>query len=134
MVKQRFERLNSSGGASNSAGAPASTAIPRPSVPRTNPDAGLSPEEIRIRNSPAIAKVTSFDPDWGYLTINGGTENNLTQGLELAVRRGHELLGLVKISQIYENDSEAELIGRWRRDKEMLKPRPGDDLLPYSPF
>lgn len=142
LVSKRFEQINSGNGGSapqsmpvQSTPAPSSSSsMTAPSPPRYNPDAGLTPEQIRLRDSPAIAKVTSYNSGWGYVTLNAGSENNLTQGRELAVRRGGEVLGLVKISAIYENDSEAELIGRWRRDLEVPRPEAGDDLLPYPLF
>ncbi|MEM1295427.1 MAG: hypothetical protein AAGH89_08675, partial [Verrucomicrobiota bacterium] len=142
LVSKRFEQINSGNGGSSQSMTVQSTPVPSPSSspifapspPRYNPDEGLTPEQIRLRDSPAIAKVTSFNSGWGYITLNAGSENNLTQGRELAVRRGGEVLGLVKISAIYENDSEAELIGRWRRDLESPRPEAGDDLLPYPLF
>ncbi len=142
MVSQRFERLNSGGGSEPPASSPSTPTGYRPSTitsspaptNRYDPDEGLTPEELRLRDSPAIAKVTSYNAGWGYITLNAGSNNNLSPDSELAVRRGHKVLGLVKISELYEKDSEAELIGRWRRDTEAPKPQAGDDLLPYPPF
>tara|TARA_R110002096_G_scaffold4501_33_gene21276 strand:- start:301 stop:1194 length:894 start_codon:yes stop_codon:yes gene_type:complete len=142
LVSKRFEQINSGNtnssqpqpGVAQSAPAPPKPSLGGSSAPRYDPDEGMTPEEIRLRDSPAIAKVTWSDSSYNFVTIDAGSQNNLSEGRELAVRRGGQILGLVKISAVYEKDSEAELIGRWRRDLEVPRPVAGDDLLPYPPF
>lgn len=146
LVSQRFEQLSSPGRASASQ-APAARGEPLPggALPSSAPafdnlmatqNAGpqLSPDEQRIRDAPAIARVREYDPDWHFVVLDGGKERNIVPGTQLAVRRGHQILGLIRVDEVENNESVAELQGTWRADAQAIKPRRGDDVVTYPPF
>jgi hypothetical protein len=135
MVSQRFEQLNSSrtNPALASAGR-SQTGAALADLPAAPPVPDLTPEQLQIRDAPAIARVREYDPDWHFVVLDGGKERNLTEGTQLAIRRGHELLGLIRVDEVLERESVAELQGPWRADSQAPKPRRGDDAVTYPPF
>jgi len=94
----------------------------------------LSQAEIRVRDAPAIAQIREYDSDWHFVVLDGGEERNIKEGTQLAVRRGHSILGLIKVDEVLEQESVAELQGDWRADTQAPKPRRGDDVITYPLF
>lgn len=148
LVSQRFEQLNSPGGAASAPAAPSPmqpAARPETQLPSARSPLGdllasapsnpqLTPEQIRVRDAPAIAHVRQYDADWHFVVLDGGKERNIAEGTQLAVRRGHEILGLIKVDEVLENESVAELVGTWRTDAQATKPLRGDDIVTYPLF
>lgn len=150
LVSQRFEELSSA--RAKTAGpkpgkAPASSeSVPGARLPSSSPSFGnlgtpreaaagtLTPEEQRIRGAPAIARVREYDPDWHFVVLDGGKERNIATGTQLAVRRGHQILGLIRVDEVEDNESVAELLGNWRVDAQGPKPQKGDDVVTYPLF
>jgi hypothetical protein len=148
MVREHFDRLNSSRPGTGQAATPGSARPGYPAPSGTGPSSSamdtlsanappvreLSTAETRIRDAPAIATVNEYDSDWHFVVIDGGKERNISEGAQLAVRREHKILGLIKVDEVLENQSVAELQGAWRNDAQAPKPRPGDDVITYPLF
>ncbi|MEM0970215.1 MAG: hypothetical protein AAGJ31_12730 [Verrucomicrobiota bacterium] len=139
MVSQRFEQLSSIGSSqsaqsssppSTSRFAPIDTARALPSRASST----LSDEDLKIKNDPAIAGVSEYESDWHFVVIDGGQERNLSPGTQLAIRRGHTILGLIRLDEVLENESVGELIGPWKADSQAPKPSRGDSVIPYPLF
>ncbi len=139
-MSQRFEQLNQGGGSEAPSRQPggfspgASPSADERALLEEKQRAQLSQAQRRIRDAPAIASVKQYDADWQFVVINGGQRRNLEPGRELAVRRGHEILGLVRLDEVLEEESIGELVGAWRRDKNLAKPEAGDDVITYPLF
>lgn len=150
LVSQRFEELSAaraktaaakSGKTPSLTDSVAGARLPSSSPSFGNPGtsreaagAALSAEEQRTRAAPAIARVREYDPDWHFVVLDGGKERNIAPGTQLAVRRGHQILGLIRVDEVEENESVAELQGNWRVDAQGPKPQKGDDVVTYPLF
>jgi hypothetical protein len=144
LMRQRFESL--SGAAPGTPGADSAPPPPEsflPPAPGTTAKAPssfvpsrttLSPAQQRIRDAPSLGKVMEYDADWHFVVISCGANHNLTQNQQLAIRRGHEILGLVRLDEVLPDQSVAELDGSWKVDPQAPKPQLGDDVLTYPPF
>lgn len=105
-----------------------------------NPPGGNPEVEERIarmRNqvlqAPALARVTSFDNDWGIVTFNAGLSQNVKKNQRFAVRRGADILGWIKVDEVQQNQSIAVLVTN-RDDETVQKPDVGDDLIDFELF
>lgn len=91
----------------------------------------------RMRNqvlqAPSLARVTSFDNDWGIVTFNAGLSQNVKKDQRFAVRRGADILGWIKVDEVQENQSIAVLVTN-RDDETVQKPEVGDDLIDFELF
>ena len=94
----------------------------------------ISQEKEKVRDAPAVARVKKYDSDWHFIVLDGGVRRNLKKGRQLAVRRGHEVLGIVEVDEVMEDESIAELVGKWRVDPKAAKPQSGDDVIAYPLF
>lgn len=90
--------------------------------------------EKKIKNTPAIGKIVSFDEGWNLVTINAGTSNGVKKDQRYSIRRGSELLGIVKISEVFPSVSNANIVTNNRAFEGTLKPKAGDDIISYDPF
>lgn len=90
--------------------------------------------EEQVRRQPAIAKVVDYDPEWAILVLNGGSENNIRPEMRLAVRRGVEILGFIKVTEVEPNQSIAELMSPNKFSPTARKPKPGDDIIAFNLF
>jgi len=147
-MRQRFESLSGPAGTAPApvpgapaapesflppAGSPSSSSESRTPAylpPRTT----LTPAQQRIREAPSLGKVMEYDTDWHFVVISCGANHNLTQSQQLAIRRGHEILGLVRLDEVLPDESIANLEGAWKVDAQAPKPQVGDDVLTYPPF
>ena len=64
-----------------------------------------SPLQIKIKGLPSIAKVKSFNADYGFVEIDGGKNKNLESGMPFAIRRDAMIVGRVKIGDTIEDGS-----------------------------
>lgn len=90
--------------------------------------------EEQVRRQPAIAKVVDYDPEWAILVLNGGSENNIQPEMRLAVRRGADILGFIKVTEVEPNQSIAELMSPNKFSPTARKPKPGDDVIAFNLF
>lgn len=83
---------------------------PAPSVP-VAPIAPppLTSNQRMILAAPAIAKVTEYIPDSGFVVINAGSTRKLEKGMIFAIRRGNAIIGRVKITGLEEGSAIADL-------------------------
>jgi hypothetical protein len=120
-------------------------AIPPPGIPgpedatATPPSPAETEAEIaamaeQIKRQSAIAKVTHYNAEGAFLILDGGTDRNLKPEMRLAVRRGSEILGFIKIVQVEANESVAELMSKNKHSPTARKPGPGDDVIAFNLF
>jgi vacuolar-type H+-ATPase subunit I/STV1 len=64
----------------------------------------LSPLQQKIKDAVALAEVAGVNDEWGFVTINAGTNQMVEPGIVFAVRRGNYIVGRVKVASA-ENDS-----------------------------
>lgn len=104
--------------------------------PGGNPEVEARLQRMRsqVLAQPSLAKVTSFDKDWGIVTFNAGSVQGVQKDQRFAVRRGSEILGWVKVDQVEEAQSIAILVTKNRSDDTSLKPEVGDDLIDFELF
>lgn len=122
------------GGASQPLLPPGSSSS-KPLLPPSSKNSdGLSATEKRVRDAPSLAKVTEYNQDYQFIVLDGGARRNLSVGSKLAVRRGHEVLGLVEVEDVFEDESSAKLTGPWAVKRDMPRPQVGDDLIQYPLF
>lgn len=88
----------------------------------------------QIRRQPAIAQVVEYDNDFAFLIINGGTDRNIKTDMRLAVRRGSEILGFIKVVEVDPTESVAELMSQNKHSPTARKPQAGDDVIAFNLF
>ncbi len=94
----------------------------------------LSAAQDQIRNAPAIGKVVSFDPDWNFVTVSAGDRSNVEEGQRYSIRRGVDLIGVVKIQRVFPEESIAGLVTKSNDYDAAVKPQAGDDVILYEPY
>ncbi len=67
-------------------------------------EADLSPMQQKIKDAVALAEVAGVNDEWGFVTINAGTNQMVEPGIVFAIRRGTYIVGRVKVASA-ENDS-----------------------------
>lgn len=104
--------------------------------PGGNPEVEARMQRMRsqVMAAPSLAKVTSYDKDWGIVTFNAGANQGVQKDQRFAVRRGAEILGWIKVDQVEEAQSIAILVTKNRSDDTALKPEVGDDLIDFELF
>gem|GEM_PF-445287 len=102
--------------------------------PGGNPDVEQRMARLReqVRLSPALARVTSYNNDWGLVTFNAGSSQGVALEQRYAVRRGDDILGWVRVEEVQPNAAVAVLVTKNRNADTALKPEPGDDLIKYE--
>lgn len=85
--------------------APAIPAIP--AAPIAPPP--LTPNQRMILSAPAIAKVTEYVPDGGFVVINAGATRKLEVGMKFAIRRDSAIIGRIKVTSLEEGSAIADL-------------------------
>ncbi len=131
----RRDKLAADGGGSSRPLLPPGSSSSKPLLPPSskNSDAITAPEK-RVRDAPSLAKVTEYNQDYQFIVLDGGARRNLSVGSKLAVRRGHDVLGLVEVEDVFEDESSAKLTGPWAVKRDMPRPQVGDDLIQWPLF
>ncbi len=106
------------------------------SPPGGNPEVEARLQKMRdqVRSAPSLAKVTSYNKDWGIVTFNAGTGQGVKVDQRFAVRRGSEILGWIKVDQVDVDQSIAVLVTKNRDSDTSVKPDVGDDLIDFELF
>jgi len=94
----------------------------------------MEAQKEKIVQAPTIGKVTSYDTEWGVVTINAGRNNQVQEGTRFAVRRGDEIVGWVRVDEVFDNQSIAYMVTRNRDNDLAKKPEAGDDLIAFELF
>ncbi len=104
--------------------------------PGGNPEVEARLQKMRdtVSAAPSLAKVTSYNKDWGIVTFNAGAGQGVKVDQRFAVRRGSEVLGWVKVDQVEEGQSIAVLVTKNRDSDTSAKPEVGDDLIDFELF
>lgn len=106
-----------------------------------NPPGGNPELDERLRRmrsqvmaQPSLAKVTSYDSEWGIVTFNAGSAQGVAIDQRFAVRRGADILGWVKVNQVEVDEAIATLVTKNAHSETALKPGVGDDLIDFELF
>ncbi len=90
--------------------------------------------ERKIASAPVVGKVVEFNSKWGFVQIDAGKNRNISNGTKFAVRRGAMIVGYVKVTEVTENTTIAELTSRNEFSETALKPKLGDDIINWPLF
>lgn len=61
--------------------------------------------QVKIKGLPSIAKVKSFNPDYGFVELDAGKNKNLETGMHFDIRRDAMIVGKVTIGDTIEDGS-----------------------------
>lgn len=102
--------------------------------PGGNPEveAQLARVRTQVMSAPSLAKVTSYDKEWGIVTFDAGIEQGVKKDQRFAVRRGADILGWVKVDEVQANEAIAVLVTKNADIETALKPDVGDDLIDFE--
>ena len=75
------------------------------------------------------ATVKSFDPKWGFLILNAGSDQGIIKNAELLLSRDSKLVAKVKISSVQKGQSIANLVPGWQ----LTDVAEGDLAIPAHP-
>ncbi len=102
--------------------------------PGGNPEmeAQLARVRSQVVAAPSLAKVTSYDKEWGIVTFDAGASQGVKKDQRFAVRRGGDILGWVKVDDVQAEESIAVLVTKNRDIETALKPDVGDDLIDFE--
>lgn len=88
----------------------------------------------KVRNAPSIGEVLSYNRDWGFVTFNAGSDNNVSEGDRFSVRRGGEILGIVKVKEVFPGQAIASLVTPTDKFAGSANPQAGDEIILFDPF
>ena len=88
----------------------------------------------KVRNAPSIGEVLSYNRDWGFVTFNAGSDNNVSEGDRFSVRRGAEILGIVKVKEVFPDQAIATLVTPTDKFADRANPQAGDEIILFDPF
>ena len=109
-------------------------ALPLPPDPRLTDARVLaatstnSSAERRIRRAVPICNVTSFEKEYGFVTLDGGKTQMLAEGSKLAIRRGNDVVAELIISSVELDSAVADVV-----DFNAEPPQQGDEVIAW-PF
>lgn len=99
-----------------------------------DPELGMTEEQKMIRRAAAIATVTDFNKDWGFVVLDGGESRGLSVGTKLALRREGDVVALLQISEIEAASSVANLVRGGPGGRGNVVPEKGDAVIAWPPF
>jgi len=147
LTEQRYNELSANPGAATTATDPSGSAAITAELPDflreavENPPGGNPEVEEQIRRmraqvlaQPSLAKVTSYDKEWGIVTFNAGSVQGVKKDQRFAVRRGSDILGWVKVDEVQEDQAIAVLVTKNADSDTAIKPDVGDDLIDFELF
>lgn len=104
--------------------------------PGGNPEIEAQLQRMRsqVLAAPSLAKVTSYDAEWGIVTFDAGAAQGVKVDHRFAVRRGSDVLGWVKVSEVTPDQAIATLVTRNANSETAVKPEVGDDLIDFELF
>ncbi len=104
--------------------------------PGGNPEIEAQLQRMRsqVLAAPSLAKVTSYDAEWGIVTFDAGAVQGVKVEQRFAVRRGSDVLGWVRVNEVTEDQSVATLVTRNANSETSVKPEVGDDLIDFELF
>ena len=88
----------------------------------------------QVTSAPSLAKVTSYDKEWGIVTFDAGSVQGVKVDQRFAVRRGADILGWVKVNEVLEDEAVATLVTKNADSDTAVKPDVGDDLIDFELF
>ncbi|MEM8954518.1 MAG: hypothetical protein AAGD22_10240 [Verrucomicrobiota bacterium] len=88
----------------------------------------LTDAERRIRRAVPICRVTSFEKEYGFVTLDGGKTQMLAAGSKLAIRRGNDVVAELIISSVELDSAVADVL-----DFNAEPPKQGDEVIAW-PF
>ena len=88
----------------------------------------LSPMALKIKATPAIGKIIGTSADWGFITVDAGSESGLQSGMKGAVRRDHYIIAQVVVDITEPNRATANISGVVAEGMQIME---GDDLIAY---
>jgi cell shape-determining protein MreC len=88
----------------------------------------LSPMALKIKATPAIGKVIGTSADWGFITVNAGSESGIQAGMKCAVRRDHYIIAQVMVDITEPNRATANITGSVAEGMQIME---GDDMIAY---
>ncbi len=66
-------------------------------------DKGIVPESFSTR-------ISQVFPDWGFVVINAGNQQKSAEGATLSVKRGGVEIGKLKVTELFQNRSVADIV------------------------
>lgn len=97
-------------------------------------DAMLTEEQKSIQRAIAIASVTGFNKEWGFVMLDGGTGRGLTPGTRLGVRRGSDVVALLEVSDVEETSCVANMVKGGPGGRGNAIPQQGEKVIAWPPF
>ena len=102
--------------------------------PLPDTEATLTEEQKSIQRAVAIASVTGFNSEWGFVMLDGGTARGLTPGTRLGLRRGADVIALIEVSDVEANSSVANMVKGGPGGRGNGVPQEGDKVIAWPPF
>jgi hypothetical protein len=69
----------------------------------------LTPQQQQAKFAPAIARVSEYKPDYGFVVVTAGATRKLEKGMNFALRHDGFIVGRIKISDVDENSAVGDL-------------------------
>ena len=90
----------------------------------------LTADQNRIASAPVLTKVTSYKPRFGFVVLAAGKNKNITPGAQFSLRRGHMIIGSIKVlDDIEDTECVADVLpGSVPAGVEI---KPGDEVIEF---
>lgn len=103
-----------------------------PTTPPTVPDMkAMADLANMIAAAPSIGKVTQYLQKLNVIAVNCGSESNLKEDQKLSIRRGKDIVGYLKITEVHPDFAFGELTSD-NRSGEGVQPKVGDDIITFN--
>ncbi len=87
----------------------------------------LTPNQRMILAAPAIAKISEYVADGGFVVISAGATRKLEVGMKFAIRRGDAIIGRIRVSSLEDGSAIADLPSK--TIPQGVKVEAGDDVI-----
>lgn len=103
-----------------------------PVAPPTVPDMkAMADLANMIAAAPSIGKVTQYLQKLNVIAVNCGSESNLKENQKLSIRRGKDIVGYLKVTEVHPDFAFGELTSA-NRSGEGVQPKVGDDIITFN--
>jgi hypothetical protein len=69
----------------------------------------LTPQQRRVREAPAIGKVSEYQHQYGFVVVTAGANRKLEKDMAFALRHEGSIVGRIKITEVDQNSAVGDL-------------------------
>lgn len=91
----------------------------------------LTEQQRQVRAAPAIAQISQYQQQYGFVVVTAGKNRRLESGMSFAVRHDGFIVGRIKITEVEQDSAVGDLDGTSVPNGVTIEP--GDDIIQDFP-